>query len=89
MPAPSAAVIRNELTKALLARGFTSKTHDLFGNVVEDKNNLPDALKKMVEALASADSMWMGLWMQQQPVNIPVTSAPGSPSFAPGPLGLP
>ncbi len=89
MPAPTSPQIQMALKTALLAQGFTKRSFDANGALVEDKSSLPPMLEKFVAAVASGDNVWFQQWESTQSVVIPVTGAPGTPSVAPPPLALP
>lgn len=80
MPAPTQASLQNFMKQALLAQGFAKGSYDSQGNFVQSPTDLPDDMDRMVRALAVALAAQWAQWQVSTVVEIPVTSAPGSPS---------
>ena len=80
MPAPQALTIEAALTVGLLAQGFIKQSYGPTGALIPIPGVLPDEMQKIVKGLAQGHATWFAVWQAAQPVSIPITSAPGSPS---------
>lgn len=86
MPAPTISHCEAALTEAYLNAGFTKKTYDTNGRIV-DTRELPDVLKTQIRAQSVALNTIFRNWMAAQTVTIPTTANVGLPSYGTPPNG--
>lgn len=79
MPAPTATLIEQSLTNALLQAGYYKKVYQN-DEITIDQSQLPDELQKLVKAQSIGLAVMWAQWQAAQTVTIPVTSPAGSPS---------
>jgi len=76
MPAPTNGAIQTALTQNLVNAGFVKSTY-VNGTVTPQPGVLPDALQKLVQALAQGDALWFSQWQAVQTI---VAVGPSFPS---------
>ncbi len=69
MPAPAALLIQQNITQALLAKGYTKKSYDSDGNLIEDKTKLPDKLADIVAGISDGVNVTWTTWQASQVVS--------------------
>ncbi len=83
MPAPSSQMFREALKNAYISNGLVDKIIDPLTKKLVNRTpaQIPPAAQKQINAIADAMAQVFITWQAAQVVEIPITSAPGSPSF--------